>query len=395
MNNNKPSMCFPFCSDLGNKEIYYLDSSWQPTWQLYTINHPNWFERTTDATADTIAKVLFEGNDKFATFYEDKDEEGKDIPDEDKIKFPRNIFKIEKYKDFWTGFNKKEIILFLAPKDFYDGKSIFGAGTRKSDNFYEKPYPNCRFYLSKEDYTTNDPTSINPDLIRQANDNFTKYSHLSAHSTFQFLFCHNVLFPANLKYLDFRQDENGEWYINYHIKVKATPGGVFYTFYSKTIFCQWKVEVKQKVPSAQTLKAFLKATEIVVKVVSAFTGMAAIGATATGAAEGTEVAVSKAGEVANASQQVEILKDGQETKSQAGRWGKTTDSILPNMTGQSDQVSYTFTLFDFWSKLRYKPIWGKIITSNNLINNLKHNNNANPITYPLNITFTKLAKILS
>src|SRR2546423_460455 len=36
----------------------------------------------------------------------------------------------------------------------------------------------------------------------------------------------------------------------------------------------------------------------------------------------------------------------------------------------------------------------KIVFSSVLYNNLKHNNNINPITYPLNITFKKLAQIL-
>ena len=63
------------------------------------------------------------------------------------------------------------------------------------------------------------------------------------------------------------------------------------------------MEVKQKVPSAQTLKAFLKAMEITAKVVSAFTGMAAIGATGTGTAEGTQLAIKEVGETTVENQQ--------------------------------------------------------------------------------------------
>src|ERR1044072_5037368 len=36
----------------------------------------------------------------------------------------------------------------------------------------------------------------------------------------------------------------------------------------------------------------------------------------------------------------------------------------------------------------------RLVFSSVLYNNLKHNNNINPITYPLNITFEKLASIL-
>ena len=95
---NKPALCFPFCSDLGNKEIYYLDSSWQPEWQLYTVNHPNWIEKL----ADLSEKIFTE--DKFQVNFGSGGE---------KIQFPANIFKVEKYSDVWTGMNKKDIILFL------------------------------------------------------------------------------------------------------------------------------------------------------------------------------------------------------------------------------------------------------------------------------------------
>ena len=118
------------------------------------------------------------------------------------VRFPANIFKIEKYSDFWTGINKKEIILFLAPEDFYTGGSLFGVGTESSINFYEKTYPNCRLDLTQEDTTTNPPQRIDPRLIQEINQTFTKYKHVGNHSTFQFLFCYNVLFPANLRYLD-------------------------------------------------------------------------------------------------------------------------------------------------------------------------------------------------
>src|SRR6185437_16154850 len=40
------------------------------------------------------------------------------------------------------------------------------------------------------------------------------------------------------------------------------------------------------------------------------------------------------------------------------------------------------------------PFICRVYYSNNLLNNLMHNNEANPITYPFDITFEKLAYIL-
>ena len=59
-----------------------------------------------------------------------------------------------------------------------------------------------------------------------------------------------------------------------------------------------------------------------------------------------------------------------------------------------NEVGFSFGLFDFWSKLKEKQLWGKISVSNNLKNNLAHNNNQNPTTLPLNITFDKLWKVI-
>ena len=80
---------YPFCGDLGDKEVYHLDTDFQPKWQLYTINHPNFIEALSDAGATWIA-----GN-KFVDFCDPDD-----VPDDEKIKFPKNLYKIEKYKDF-------------------------------------------------------------------------------------------------------------------------------------------------------------------------------------------------------------------------------------------------------------------------------------------------------
>src|SRR5207302_3578715 len=60
----------------------------------------------------------------------------------------------------------------------------------------------------------------------------------------------------------------------------------------------------------------------------------------------------------------------------------------------ANTVSFPYNLFDYWLRNDERPFIFRIHYSNNLLNNLKHNNNANPTTYPLDITFEKLGHIL-
>ena len=88
---------YSFCDDLGDKEVYYLDSSFQPEYDLYVFNHPNWVEKLTDIMDSWMSGSRHELN----------------LPGSGV--FPRNIYKIEKYKHWTTGFWKKGITIFLAP----------------------------------------------------------------------------------------------------------------------------------------------------------------------------------------------------------------------------------------------------------------------------------------
>src|ERR1043165_1347089 len=72
----------------------------------------------------------------------------------------------------------------------------------------------------------------------------------------------------------------------------------------------------------------------------------------------------------------------------------TGDNPVEPSVFYANTVKFPYNLFDFWLRTGRKPFICRIHYSNNLLNNLIHNNNQNPITYPLNITFEKLAHIL-
>src|SRR3954453_15939029 len=60
----------------------------------------------------------------------------------------------------------------------------------------------------------------------------------------------------------------------------------------------------------------------------------------------------------------------------------------------SNSIQFPYNLFDFFIRA-FQPYYeARIHVSQNLYGNLTHNNNENPITYPLNITFKKLGNIL-
>lgn len=348
---------YPFCDDLGDKEVYYLDSSFQPKWQLFTINHPNFVEFISNNLDG-----LFQGQQFIAKFYESP------------IKFPSNIYKVEKYDKWWTGLNKQDIMLLMLPEDFYEGNTFLGLGSKASSSFYEKSSIDY-FKLASKDYTTETPTKIDPSLIKEITDNLTKYNHLIDHSSFQFCFNQDTLFSANLRYLNFKKEAE-EWLIKYILKVKSTPAGTYYTFLSGNILWQLKLEIKQTVPSGKNLKNLLSAATAVVTITGAFLLAGALGLGGAGLADGA-ILNSISGDLSKIIQVNKLLQSAK--------------SILPE---ENENISFSMGLFDFWSKLRKRPFWGKIYVSNNLKNNLTHNNNQNPITFPLNITFDKLWKVL-
>src|ERR1044071_6575040 len=72
----------------------------------------------------------------------------------------------------------------------------------------------------------------------------------------------------------------------------------------------------------------------------------------------------------------------------------TGDQVVEPAIFYANTVKFPYNLFDYWLRNDKEPFACRIHYSNNLLNNLLHNNNQNPITYPLNITFPKLGMIL-
>jgi len=219
----------------------------------------------------------------------------------------------------------------LCPEDFYTGGSLFGVGTQTSNCFYEKS-GEYYFELATQDHTTDPPKQVDPQSIQKISSDLAKYNHLVDHSTFQFCFNRETIFPANLRYLNFCQ-ENDKWLIKYFLKIRATPAGIYYTFNSGTILWQLKIEVKQSVPSNKTLKKLLTAAMVVVTVTGAFMLAGAIGAGGAGLADGSALNAIK-GDLNKLNQTNQLLSGAK--------------SILPD---SEDKISYSFSLFDFWSKL--------------------------------------------
>jgi len=341
---------YSFCEDLGQKKIFHLTIPDQPKWSLYTLNHPHFIEKLSDMLIkDVLDGSIFGLSGDGALF----GESGKDI------KLPENIYKIDKYNSWTTGFWKSGVTLFLAPSDYFEGKTFIGVSNKKS----------------KWSYQT-DPTEKTIILPEDLSNLLENQEHLNDHSTFQFLFLHEVVCPANLRYMDIRKEDN-KWVIKYVEKIKATPAGTRYFCVSKNIFWEVNLEVKQTVPSAGNLKALLTGAAVVATV-SAFASMGSLGA----AEGGTDLAKSTG-----------IKKIAKETKTKSKeKKFKKEKSLLPE---EAEEITFSFSLFDFWSKINRKEVfWARIYTSENLYNNLQHNNNQNPITFPLNITFDKLWKVI-
>ncbi|CAI2189546.1 17613_t:CDS:2 [Funneliformis geosporum] len=72
----------------------------------------------------------------------------------------------------------------------------------------------------------------------------------------------------------------------------------------------------------------------------------------------------------------------------------TGESMLEPTIFFSNSVQFPYNLYDFFLRSALPRYEARIHISKNLYNNLRHNNNENPITFPLNITFEKLGNIL-
>src|SRR4051794_36153586 len=72
----------------------------------------------------------------------------------------------------------------------------------------------------------------------------------------------------------------------------------------------------------------------------------------------------------------------------------TGDQVVEPAIFYANTVKFPYNLFDYWLRNDKEPFACRIHYSNNLLNNLIHNNDANPTTYPLDVTFAKLGNIL-
>src|SRR6185369_17458166 len=72
----------------------------------------------------------------------------------------------------------------------------------------------------------------------------------------------------------------------------------------------------------------------------------------------------------------------------------TGDNPIEPSIFYANTVKFPYNLFDYWLRNDERPFICRMHYSNNLLNNLIHNNNEDPITYPLNITFERLGNIL-
>jgi hypothetical protein len=334
-NNKLPHLHYPFCSDLGEKAILKIDWPEKINFALFTIKQ----------------RVNFSGS-------------GRTIPNTDV--FIPGFYEVKKItQNSWANpFEDKEIQTFIAPSD-YSSEELFYV--REKQLFI--PIPEVIY----------------------------KHPHLPTHSTFQFYFLNNSLFTANLPYLDV-VEQNGSKQVKVDWKVKTAPSGTYVFFQSGHIFFKWKIEVRQGIVNMTLVKVAIDGVSKMMsglkKAAGSFFGIDTSGA--------DEAQKDIAKDLVGRSRTKELMKREKEQKKQELQTERMYKSALSH-TGDNpvepsvfyaNTVSFPYNLFDYWLRANEEAFLARIYYSNNLLNNIVHNNNINPITYPLNITFEKLAYIL-
>ncbi|KLL03555.1 MAG: hypothetical protein MRERV_38c022 [Mycoplasmataceae bacterium RV_VA103A] len=274
--------------------------------------------------------------------------------------------------DFWSSLTEKEYQTFIAPDVYYNDGELF----------YE----------------------FQDRLIIPIPNEIFQHPHLPTHSTFQFYFLNNSLFTANLPYLDIGDFENtGNKQLRVHWAIKANPAGTYVFFRSGHIFFKWKIEVRQGIVNMNLIQKTIGAISSTAKKIGAgiIKGLSMgtidlrgdetdamnelLGSAVTGKDKGKDF-MEREKDIRN--QELHTARMFQSTLQHTG------DNPIEPSIFYANTVKFPYNLFDYWLRTEKKAFICRFYYSNNLLNNLIHNNNENPITYPLNITFEKLGNIL-
>jgi len=337
---DKHRLCFPFCQDLGNKQFSWknLDDQINIKWALFRLKqHAAFFSKTRSIpNSDIIIPGLYE------------------------------VRKIAE-NDLASLLKSEEYQTFIAPNDYYNDKELV--------------YDNVK--------------AIVIDLPNELKEQ----PHLYKHSTFQFYHLRNSLFTCSLQFVAVDQENK----LRAVIRITSAPSGTYFYWKSGEIFFKWKIEVRQGIVNIslidETNKAMKQAMSSIAEKIPVVGGMLS------GAKKGVDNMTQSLAENAIYGkdtwnkmgldrERINRLRELQ-TARMFTSTSLTGETMLEPSIFYTNSEHFSYNLFDFFLRAGYKPHWeSRIYISKTLFNNLKISNNINPITYPLNITFEKLANIL-
>jgi hypothetical protein len=317
------------------------------------------------------------------------------------IKFIDDLVIKEVERESFSDIMQGSYIAFIAPHDFL-------TATNKKEN-------TRNYYLDQ----------IQGTITFAENEGqkwFYEQPHLISHTTFQLFFMDGMLGTYNLGKMDYKVEE-GKVIVNYVLVVKATPSGILFKFQSGEVSppIRWNLAVKGSVVTMRVFQAIYqgqkslwqKIKNPLLKIGGGIAG-AYLGGPA-GAAAGSAAGSAMAGGDNKEKSPVGVelnrgigeaigfssVKGGKASEEQhtnrlVEQVGRTSESISDPTLYYTNNIDYHFNFFDFWMRLCEwdRIMSARLVFSSTLFNNLLHNNDQNPNTYPLNITFTKLAKIL-
>ncbi|KLL03328.1 MAG: hypothetical protein MRECE_19c010 [Mycoplasmataceae bacterium CE_OT135] len=338
-NNKLPHLHFPFCGDLGNKSI--KEVAWPKNGKI-------------NFALFKIKQIMGGG--------------GRDVYNDGRFFIP-GFYEVQKVKqDFWSSLTEKEYQTFIAPDDYFDDKDLFYS--RRKQLFIPIP---------------EEIWKVQP--------------HLPYHSTFQFYFLRNSLFTANLDYLDIGDFErNGGKQIKVDWTVRTTPSGTYVIFLSNHIFFKWKIEVRQGIVNMTLVKVMVDGVSKMVggakQAIGKFFGIDASGVDVAKQDLAQNLVGRDRGKDFMERERSQRIQEQHTARMFTSTLQYTGDNPIEPSIFYANTVKFPYNLFDYWLRNDEEPFTCRFYHSNNLLNNLKHNNNENPITYPLNITFEKLGNIL-
>ncbi|MCE8163260.1 MAG: hypothetical protein I3274_03520 [Candidatus Moeniiplasma glomeromycotorum] len=356
---DKYTLCFSFCQDLGNKEFHALGDKLNSKGEL----DPNGKIIGLDRKIN-IKWGLFRVKQTYGLFGGGSAK----LDDLNNVWIPGN-YKIERVGS-WTdiaGSKEKSYEVFLAPDDYYQNSSLI----------YRNPKT----------------------LTIQLPETLIKQPHLYKHSTFQFLFLRNVLFSTSLQFLEI----NPQNQIQAKVGIYASPTGTYFVFHSGEIPFKWKIEVRQGVVVMDLMKETIEAIQKTGKKIGAgiVKGMTG-GLVSLDGSEGDAIEGLMGGmggkdnweKMGLNRERVQRIQEQQTERLFKSTITDALDKTIEPSIFYTNSVQFPYNLFDFFIRY-FTPIWeARVHISKNLYNNLVHNNNENPITFPLNITFQKLGNIL-